>query len=176
MKILDCSKREIGRKRLYLNKKLKIGSQMAKLQIGNEWWTAPAEADNGNLIMVTGRRDMDAVRDTGKYVYRVEITWRYGGEKQGMPDYKTSTLMEKVTDAMQAAFDADPVAVNTGIYTGDDVRNWVFYARSLHLFEKKLNESLAAFDKLPLEIEAFEDPEWEEYAEMRETEILGEDE
>ena len=43
------------------------------------------------------------------------------------------------------------------------------------MFEKKLNESLAAFDKLPLEIEAFEDPNWEEYAEMRETEILGDD-
>ena len=148
---------------------------MAKFQISDEWWTAPAEADNGNLIMVTGRRDMDGVKATGKYVYRVELTWRYEGDKQGMPDLATSRLMEKVTDSMQETFSADPVAVNTGIYTGDGIRNWVFYARSLHLFEKKLNESLAAFDKLPLEIEAFEDSDWEEYAEMRETEILGDD-
>ena len=148
---------------------------MAKLQISDEWWTAPAEAENGNLIMVTGRRDMDGVKATGKYVYMVELTWRYDGDKQGMPDLATSRLMEKVTDSMQEAFAADPAAVNTGIYTGDGIRNWVFYARSLHLFEKKLNESLAAFDKLPLEIEAFEDPNWEEYAEMRETEILGDD-
>lgn len=118
---------------------------------------------------------MDGVKATGKYVYRVELTWRYDGDKQGMPDLATSRLMEKVTDSMQETFAVDPVAVNTGIYTGDGIRNWVFYARSLHLFEKKLNESLAAFDKLPLEIEAFEDPDWEEYVEMRETEILGDD-
>ena len=148
---------------------------MAKLQISDEWWTAPAEAENGNLIMVTGRRDMDGVKATGKYVYMVELTWRYDGDKQGMPDLATSRLMEYVTVSMQEAFAAVPVAATTDIYTGDGIRNWVFYARSLHLFEKKLNESLAAFDKLPLEIEAFEDPNWEEYAEMRETEILGDD-
>ena len=31
---------------------------MAKLKISNDWWTAPAESDNGNLILVTGRRDL----------------------------------------------------------------------------------------------------------------------
>jgi len=37
---------------------------MAKLKISNEWWTAPAEAENGQIIMVTGRRDMQAVKET----------------------------------------------------------------------------------------------------------------
>lgn len=29
---------------------------MAKLKISDDWWTAPAEGENGNLILVTGRR------------------------------------------------------------------------------------------------------------------------
>ena len=51
---------------------------MAKLKIGDEWWSAPAESESGELIIVTGRRDMDNVIAFGKYKYRVEVSWRYG--------------------------------------------------------------------------------------------------
>lgn len=145
---------------------------MAKLKLTDEWWTCPAEADNGKLIMVTGRRDMEAVIATGKYNYRVEITWKYEDDFNGMPDEATSTLMEEVQDALQADFMKDPIAVLTGVYTGNGERNWVFYTMNLRIFDRKLNENLAQFDLLPLEIYVENDPEWNEYKEMREaTEI-----
>lgn len=148
---------------------------MAKLKLTDEWWTSPAEADNGALVMVTGRRDMEPVIATGKYNYRIEITWKYEAEQNGMPDVATSTLMEEVQDALQADFMKDPVAVLTGIYTGNGERNWVFYAMSVKIFERKLNEDLARFELLPLILYVENDPEWSEYQEMREaTEILDE--
>ena len=49
---------------------------MAKLKISDEWWSAPAESESGELIIVTGRRDMDNVIAFGKYKYRVEVSWR----------------------------------------------------------------------------------------------------
>lgn len=148
---------------------------MAKLKLTDEWWTCPAEADNGQLIMVTGRRDMAVVQATGKYVYRVEITWRYEPDETGMPDVATSSLMEEVQDALQSDFMKDPVAVLTGIYTGAGERNWVFYTMNLRIFDRKLNEDLARFERLPLEIYAENDPDWNEYNEMREsTEISDE--
>ena len=148
---------------------------MAKLKLTDEWWTSPAEADNGALVMVTGRRDMEPVIATGKYNYRIEITWKYEAEQNGMPDVATSTLMEEVQDALQADFMKDPVAVLTGIYTGNGERNWVFYAMSVKIFERKLNEDLARFEVLPLTLYVENDPEWSEYQEMREaTEILDE--
>lgn len=148
---------------------------MAKLKLTDEWWTSPAEADNGALVMVTGRRDMEPVIATSKYNYRIEITWKYEAEQNGMPDVATSTLMEEVQDALQADFMKDPVAVLTGIYTGNGERNWVFYAMSVKIFERKLNEDLARFELLPLTLYVEHDPEWSEYQEMREaTEILDE--
>ena len=81
--------------------------------------------------------------------------------------------MEEVQDALEAVFSKDPVAVNTGIYTGDGERNWIFYCRSLHIFQRKLNEALTPFATLPLEFRAFEDPDWEEYQEMCLTEVGG---
>ncbi len=133
----------------------------------DDWWTSPTEGENGSLIMVTGRRDVEKFRDNPKYSIRVEVSWKYDGESNGMPDTATSQLMEEVHDAL-AVFAKDPVAVMTGIYTGDNRRDWVFYTLSTHIFQKKINEALAAFPLLPLEIYAENDPDWAEYAEMRE--------
>ena len=147
---------------------------MAKLKISDEWWSAPAESENGELVIVTGRRDMDNVIATGKYIYRMEVTWRYGDS--GMPDLATSEIMEQVTDSLRDTLKKDPAAVLTGIYTGAGERNWVFYTMSLHVFNKKFNEAMAEFDKIDLTFHAEEDPEWGEYAEMRQTEIADDDE
>ena len=119
---------------------------MAKLKVSDEWWTCPAEAENGKLIMVTGRANMEEIIATGKYNTRVEITWKYIVDKDGMPDVATSSLMEEVQDALQADFMKDPVAVLTGIYTGNGERTWVFYVMSVKIFERKFNEDLAKFD------------------------------
>lgn len=146
---------------------------MAKLKVSNEWWTSPTESESGNLIIVTGRKDIDNIKQTGKYNDRVEVTWKYVPESNNMPDFATSSIMEKVTDALNEAFNKDPIAVMTGIYTGDGERNWIFYTLSVSIFEKKFNEILAPFDLLPISLYVEKDPNWDEYSEMKEqSEIL----
>ena len=136
-----------------------------------EWWTAPAQAEDGRLIMVTGRKDVNRFRSNPRFSIRVEVTWPYESTADGMPDKQTSELMEQVQEALEEAFKKDPVAVLTGIYTGAGERNWVFYTLSTNIFGKKLNEALADFPVLPLNIYSENDPDWNEYAEMSETEI-----
>ncbi len=133
-----------------------------------DWWTSPTESESGKLIMVTGRRDVDLFMSNPKFNIRIEITWKYDGDASGMPDKTTSETMEKVQDALQTMFIKDPVAVLTGIYTGDNERNWVYYTLSTHIFGRKLNEALSEFALLPIEIYAENDPEWNEYREMKE--------
>lgn len=130
------------------------------------WWTAPAQSDSGRLIMVTGRKDIKQFRENPRFSIRVEVTWKYKGDDSGMPDYETSQLMEKVQDALNSTFRKDPIAVLTGIFTGDDERNWVFYTLSTNIFGKKLNESLTGFPLLPLSIYCENDPDWNGYKEM----------
>lgn len=132
-----------------------------------EWWTAPTEGDSGKLIMVTGRRDIASFRTNPKFKIRVEIKWTYECDDSGMPNLPTSTLMEEVQDTLQTVFSKDPVAVLTGIYTGDGQRDWIFYTLSTHIFGRKLNEALAPFDLLPITIYTENDPDWKEYDEMK---------
>lgn len=135
------------------------------------WWTAPTQSENDRLIMVTGRKDVEAFRSNPKFNIRVEVTWPYEGDATGMPDLATSTLMEETQDKLTEAFEKDPVAVLTGIFTGDNERNWIFYTLSTHIFGRKLNEALKDMPVLPISIYCENDPDWLEYDEMSEAEI-----
>lgn len=137
------------------------------LKIADEWWTAPAQADDGRLIMVTGRDGVQKAIDTGKYTSRITVIWDYTDTADGMPDRETSELMEQATDALQRAFSKDPIAIMTGIYTGAGRREWVFYCRNLGIFGKVFNHALEELPTLPIVIEAENDPDWAEYREMR---------
>lgn len=149
---------------------------MAKLSISDDWWTAPSEDREGRTVMVTGRRSLNNVIESHRYVFRIEMTWEYEPDKGGMPDFTTSRKMEVVTDLLHDKLRRDPVAVMTGIYTGAGERNWVFYAVTLMAFQAVLNEALSTIDEqLPLTFHAEEDPEWEEYREMCQCEIAREE-
>lgn len=142
-------------------------------ELKGEWWTAPAEADDGSTILVTGRSDVARYRSNPRYKIRIELTWSYEPLPSGMPDNATSELMQQVQDLLAEEFDRDPVAVLTGIFTGAGERNWVFYAMSTHIFGRKLNELLAPLPLLPLTVYAENDPDWAEYDEMSLCEIKG---
>lgn len=134
-----------------------------------QWWTAPADGDHGGLVMVTGRNDIGAFRANPRFNTRVEVTWTYPGG--GMPDESDARLMEQVHDLLLAEFDRDPVAVMTGVFTGDGERTWVFYTLSTNIFGRKLNEILSPLPLLPLSIYCENDPQWEQYDEMASLEI-----
>ncbi len=133
----------------------------------NDWWTSPSESENGRLIMVTGRRNVEKFRNNPRFNIRVEITWKYDSDDSGMPDKETSVLMENVHDILSEIFAKDPVAVMTGVYTGDGERNWVFYTLSTHIFGRKINEALSELPLLPITIYCENDPDWNEYEEMK---------
>lgn len=133
-----------------------------------EWITEPTESEDGRLVMVSGRTDVERFRNNPKFNIRVEISWTYSDSPEaGMPNEAEAELMEQATDNLQSVLAKDPVAVMTGIYTGAGRRDWIFYTLSTNIFNKKLNEALEPLPLLPLKIYAENDPDWLEYAEMR---------
>lgn len=132
------------------------------------WWTSPLEDDEGHLIMVTGRADVEKFRGNPRFSIRVQIDLPYSATTDGMPDRASAEMLDQVLESLKSELRADPVAVLTGVYTGAGVRTMVFYTLSTHIFNKKLNQALADLPLLPLEITAENDPEWLEFQEMEE--------
>lgn len=133
-----------------------------------EWWTSPLEDDNGNLIMVTGRGDVEKFYRKKNFSIRFEVTISYQADETGMPVRSEAIMLDDALTLLQAELDKDPVVVLTGVYTGGGERNMVLYGGSTNIFTKIINRALASLPLLPLKIEAYNDPEWEEYDEMRE--------
>lgn len=131
------------------------------------WWTAPTEAESGRTVIVTGRDRVEPWKDSGRYTARVDVSWRYQSRPDGMPEDDDARLMEQATDALKEAFRKENCAIMTGIYTGDGERDWVFYVRNLRAFGIVFNKALEELPTIPMLIEAADDPQWEEYADMR---------
>lgn len=128
-----------------------------------QWVCAPFESNESHrMILGACRLDVDKFRKKGKMVYRLVVGWAYD-KQSDLPDEELSTQMELVQERLEKAFKKDPVAVLTEVYTGDGLREWVFYTASLHIFQKKINEALADLPPYPLTFSAEEDPHWEEY-------------
>lgn len=131
-----------------------------------DWLTAPvADKEDGTTTFVSVRPDVARWRDNPRYVYRLEIIWPYADA--GMPTEAQGEEMGAITDALEASFHADPVAVIAGMYTGLGERRWIVYTASLQILQRKINEALAPLPLLPLRFEAYDDPGWEEYDTMR---------
>ncbi len=137
------------------------------MKFPDKWWTSPAESEAGKTVIITGRDGLEKVQASGKYIYRLDVSWDYEPEASGMPSDADARIMEEATDALLKVFDKNTAAVMTGIYTGDGRRDWIFYCLNLKVFSSSFNNALADLPAMPLEISATEDPEWEECSEMR---------
>ena len=136
------------------------------MKLSNDWFTSLSEDEKGNTYFINGRdRIMDFIK-SGKFKERVEITWKYEGDSQGMPDEETAKLMEKAQEALQKAMEKDKLAIMTGIYTGNNERIWIFVTRNIPAFGKTLNQALAVFEMLPISIYTEKDPDNEEYLDL----------
>lgn len=138
------------------------------MKLSNEWFTALSENEAGQLVTVSGRKELAEFVRSGKFKERVEITWKYEGDEKGMPSESLAEQMEVIQETLRKAMEKDKLSILTGVYTGGGEKIWVYYTRTVRVFGERLNEALASFELLPLSIYTELDPEWEEYLDMLE--------
>ena len=140
----------------------------------DNWFSAAAEADNGAPIFINGRLDLEAFKNSGKFNERVESYWHDEKGFNEMPHDEEGQRMEEVLECLKKAMEKDKLAILTGIYTGNGERTLVFYTRTSRVFGERLNEALAPFELLPIELYVEIDKDWNEYNEMLEAQEYGE--
>lgn len=138
------------------------------MRLSNVWFTALSEDEQGNMITVYGRDELNEFVQSGKFKERVEITWKYEADDKGMPSDEVAELIENVQETLRKAMEKDKLSILSSVYTGGGEKVWVYYTRTTRVFGERLNETLASFDLLPISIYTEIDPEWEEYLDMYE--------
>lgn len=136
------------------------------MKLTDNWFTALSESEDGQLVFVSGRRDLEDFRQSGSLRVRVEIRWPYAADATGMPLETDAELIAEIEPLLRRAMERDKLAILTGNYTGGGSKYWVWYTRHLPTFGQRLNQCLEPYPLLPLVIECEEDPDWEEYLDM----------
>ena len=81
------------------------------MKLSNNWFTTVSETENGAMVIVCGRDDLELYVRSGKFKERVEIYWKYNGDSRGMPCESDARVMEPVQDALQKAMEKDKLAI-----------------------------------------------------------------
>lgn len=140
----------------------------------DNWFTALSENEDGTYTFISGRSNIEAFVKSGKLKERLEIVWTYKADAKGLPaDDAEAQLMEEVGDKLRAVMEKDKLAIVTGIYTGQGKRETNFICRNINAFGERLNETLSTYPQLPIVVNAYDDPDNEEYQEL--LELKGEE-
>lgn len=132
----------------------------------DDWFTSVSHTEGGAIVLLTVRKGLTQFFESRKLRVRVDIAWPYTAEPDGMPDEETARLIEDIEPKLRRIMEKDKLAILTGNYTGGGQKDWTFYTRHLPSFGERLNECLAPYPTLPLEIHCEEDPDWSDYHEM----------
>lgn len=127
-------------------------------------WTMAEGENAGTPFIVRFRPHLQPFINTHQYVKRLIILWNYTSEDEYLfPTPEDADLMADVEERLIQQLEANAQTVLAFVYTGQDRREWHWYTSDMASAQEQLNEALSHFDKLPLELTAEEDANWDEY-------------
>jgi len=127
------------------------------------WATAISKQEStGRAIVYRYAKDFRQGFRKSSLPNRIILVWRYQSEK-GMPEKSEREAMDGMEDSLVSLVDRPGQSILTLVSTGEDLREWTFYAKSEQEFIAALNRALAGRPRFPIEVHAGPDPEWSTY-------------
>ena len=91
------------------------------------------------------------------------VSWKYDGSaNNGMPTKEINKKMIVLEDALQKTMDKSKSYAHAFSRTGNNLKEFVYYSKSMEEFMSLLNETLQTHETYPIDIDFYEDPEWTE--------------
>src|SRR6185312_3738072 len=94
------------------------------------------------------------------------ITWTYDGKDSGMPSTEENARMGEFEDILEAEIERKNFCIQTASRTGNDQREWNYYARSEEAFMAALNGALGHLPPFPIEIVFYDEPSWQSFQDL----------
>lgn len=127
----------------------------------DDWVMARGTGPNGP-VLARYRSGMPSSADRALFSNLVVIRWQYADKNAGtFPDDETLDAMAAFENAVLDAADHEKYwASGVAVLTENGMREWRFYTPDTAEFMDNLNRVLAGTQPLPLDFQAFDDPEW----------------
>jgi hypothetical protein len=130
------------------------------------WATAiSTNADNGRRIVFRFAERFAPGFDRASQSVRIIIVWKYQSES-GQPVSEEHKQMNLLEDTLEPVLEQGRFATLALVSTGEDLREWTYYAKSEDEFMSRLNYALLGMSAFPIEIHIEQDPSWQMYEEF----------
>ncbi len=127
------------------------------------------ELENGLPYTLRFREDLPDEKEIKKLATLVVISWLFdSADGTGMPTDEVLDQMEDFENLIDEALVEKGTARLMTVFTGEGVREWQFYTDDEEFFMRKFNDAIGGKSVLPLDIEAFEDENWDAYKDYTE--------
>jgi Family of unknown function (DUF695) len=97
---------------------------------------------------------------------RIIISWKYHSAT-GQPEGEEHQQMIQFEDVLSPVLEQGGFATLALVSTGEDLREWIFYAQSEGGFAARFDYAFAGRSPFPIEIQSAHDPQWRTYEEFR---------
>ena len=98
------------------------------------------------------------------YPWVTVISWKYdGSSRNGMPPDDINQRMITLERVMEKSLDNEGYSRHAYSRTGNHLKELVYYISDREAFISAFNDALANHPRYPIEINFYEDPEWEDF-------------
>lgn len=133
-----------------------------------QWTVASGETENG-LMIARFRSGEPSDADRELFSKLVLVRWSFEQyESSGLPTNEAMAAMAEFEDRILEASDADGWwGSGVAVVTHGGTREWRFYTPDVASFQQEFSAALRGLGPYPLDLEAFDDPDWNGFAEIR---------
>ena len=139
---------------------------MANQASAQEWATAVSRHEVADRAIVFRYVSSFAPHfDRATQPDRIIVVWNYQSES-GMPSINERESMDRLEDTLSPHIESDSFATLALVSTGENYREWIYYAKSEREFMDRLDAALKDSPAYPIEIHSAADPAWTTYEEF----------
>jgi len=138
---------------------------LSGLAMAKTWGTATSKDATGRTVIFRFVDTFDAGFNRSEQPVRIILAWKYQGTN-GMPLPAERERMDAMEDLLLPVVERDDFSTLALVSTGDNLREWIYYARSEEGFLERLNQALGGQEPFPIKIHVTSDPAWANYQEF----------
>ncbi|CBL46119.1 Hypothetical protein HDN1F_25360 [gamma proteobacterium HdN1] len=132
-------------------------------------WFSASDDNNGIPVFLRARDTLDHLIGLESHPTLVRLVWIYKpvGE-HGLPSDEDAARMTAFEQTVMPALEAERICIFYCIYQHNGQQEWLAYCSNVDAAEEIINVALMEHEEYPIELLQEDDPEWEDYKNMRE--------
>ncbi|BFM16625.1 hypothetical protein R50073_28080 [Maricurvus nonylphenolicus] len=123
--------------------------------------------ENGSPVIYKFVNELPEETTRSNLSWLAVISWKYdGSSNNGMPLSDENQRMITLEDVIEDQIENDQVLRHVYSRTGNNLKELVYYINDQELFLESFNKALSNHPRYPVEINFYQDAEWEDFTRL----------